>query len=93
MPRDAGLFEEANGSPLEGYFLLKARGANVPPRWIENSKASRKKRHEQTAKVLKKGGWGDIAILRDWEEAYDKECFYNGIRILLELGRDGKSKR
>jgi hypothetical protein len=45
------------------------------------------------AQALKKANWGDIATLRDWEEAYEKECFYNGIRILFELERDGKSNR
>ena len=31
------------------------------------------------------------SVLRRWEEAYSKESFYRGIRILLELARDGKS--
>ncbi len=32
MPREANLFELAGGSPLEGYFLLKSSGGNMPPR-------------------------------------------------------------
>lgn len=93
MPRDANLYEQAGGSPLEGYFLLKAGGGNMPPRWIENAKASRQNRQQATAEALQSGDWGDIAVLRDWEESYRKECFYNGIRILFELERQGKSKR
>ncbi len=93
MPREANLFEQTGGSALEGYFLLKAGGGNIPPRWIDNARASRKGRHKGVAQVLKKAHWGEITTLRDWEEAYEKECFYNGIRILFELERDGKSNR
>jgi hypothetical protein len=91
MPREANLFIQARGSALEGYFMLKAGGGNMPPRWIDNARASRRKKHKQVAQALKKANWGDIATLRDWEEAYQKECFYNGIRILFELEREGKS--
>jgi len=93
MPREANLFEQAGGSPLEGYLLLKANGGNIPPRWIENARASRKGRHKAVVTALQEGGWGDITVLRDWEESYRKECFYNGIRILFELERNGKSNR
>ena len=93
MPREAKLFEEARGSPLEGYFRLKAGGGNIPPRWIDNARAARRKRQPATVVALREGDWGDIAVLRDWELSYLKECFYNGIRILFELEREGKSRR
>ena len=93
MPREAYLFEQSKGSPLEGYLLLKASGANLPPRWIDNARASRKNRHIAVVAALREGDWGEITTLRDWEEAYLKECFYNGIRILFELEREGKSNR
>jgi hypothetical protein len=32
------------------------------------------------------------ALLSRWETAYDKENFYRGIRILLELQRNGSSR-
>jgi len=32
------------------------------------------------------------AVLNRWEIAYDKENFYRGIRILLEIQRNGSSK-
>jgi hypothetical protein len=32
-------------------------------------------------------------LLADWETSYQKESFYNGLRILLELSRDGRSER
>jgi hypothetical protein len=31
------------------------------------------------------------ALLREWEVAYQKQCFYYGIRALLEIGRKGKT--
>ena len=31
------------------------------------------------------------AVLRRWEIAYNKENFYRGIRVLLELQRNGSS--
>ena len=33
----------------------------------------------------------DVLIVEDWEVAYRKECFYRGLRVLLELERDGQS--
>jgi hypothetical protein len=91
--REASLFELAGGSALEGFFLLKASGGNIPPLWITRTRASRRKRHVAAAKILKKGNWGGLGFLREWEDTYDKECFYNGIRILFELERQGKSTR
>lgn len=93
MAREATLFDEAGGSALEGFLLLKARGGNIPPQWITRARGSRRNRHEAVAKALKKAKWGDIALLRDWEDSYDKECFYNGIRVLFELERDGRTSR
>ncbi len=91
MPKEADLFEAANGSPLEGYFLLKASGGNIPPMWIERARASRQSRHKEVAKALHDGDWGDIATLREWEESFQKECFYYGIRVLFELERNKKT--
>ena len=35
--------------------------------------------------------WGfDIQAVEDWERVYRKECFYRGLRVLLELERDGQ---
>ncbi len=93
MSKEADLFEAAGGSPLEGYFLLKATGKNIPPMWIERAKASRQGRHKEVAQALREGDWGEITTLRDWELFYQKECFYYGIRVLFELEREGKSSR
>jgi hypothetical protein len=93
MPREAALFEESHGSVLRAYLLLKNNGsANIPPMWIERAKESRKRRETDVAKALRKGGIQDLITVEDWELAYSKECFYRGLRTLLELERDGKSK-
>lgn len=91
MSREATLFDDCDGSVLEAYFILSREGGNIPPAWLERSSESRKKREAEVARVLNEGAWGDIAVLRDWEEAYRKECFYYGIRVLMELERKHKS--
>jgi hypothetical protein len=93
MPREAELFVESGGSPVRAFVLMKSQGsANIPPSWIERAHESRKTRERKTAALLKTGGVTDILGLEEWELAYQKECFYRGIRILLELERSGKSK-
>lgn len=91
MPREAGLFEEAGGSPVRGYILLKQGGGNIPPAWVDRASESRVKRHKAVKQALREGGIADIAVLEDWELAYRKECFYYGIRALFELERKGKT--
>jgi len=92
MPRKAELFEEVNGSVLEGYLLLRESGANIPPAWITRASQSRRNLHKGVAHVLQKGELDGLLKLRQWEERYKKECFYRGIRALLELKREGKTK-
>ena len=93
MPREAALFEQSGGSVLRAYLLLKSGGsANIPPMWIERAKESRKRRERDVAKALRKGRMRDVTTVEDWELAYRKECFYRGLRTLLELEGEGKSK-
>jgi hypothetical protein len=106
MPRKARLFRSSSGSAVRGFLKFRA---NIPPRWIQNSRNSRKRiepeivrglrslvklrknrprarvAQQQAAKTLK-------TVLTRWETAYNKENFYRGIRILLELQRSGSSK-
>jgi hypothetical protein len=92
MPREASLYEEANGSIVEAYFLLKEGSANIPPMWIERARESRKKLHKDVATILRKENLLGIQQLRDFELRFRKENFYQGLRILLELERQGKTK-
>jgi hypothetical protein len=92
MPREATLFDNAAGSVVRGYLLLKSGGsANVPPMWIERARLSRKNREGELAKALQDGRVQDFPTLENWELSYRKECFYRGLRILLELERHGKT--
>ena len=92
MAREAGLFEATNGGIVEAYFLLRNTGKNIPPAWIDRATESRKKRQMNMAKALKSKSLDAIPFLRDWEVSYRKECFYYGLRALLELERHGKTK-
>lgn len=93
MPREAGLFEASQGSVVRAYLLLKQNGsANIPPAWIDRARLSRKGREKELATVLKKGRITDYPSLENWELRYRKECFYHGLRALLELERKGKTK-
>jgi hypothetical protein len=92
MSRDASLFEDSGESPLEAFLMLKRDGGNIPPMWIERARVSRKTREKELAKALQVNSLDALHLLRDWELSYSKECFYRGIRILMELQRAGKTK-
>ena len=106
MPREARLFDSSSGSAVRGFLKLQA---NIPPRWIENARISRKRfepeidkclRHllrlrktRPAAKVMIRNAIKELkAVLKQWEMAYEKETFYRGIRILLEVQREGSSQ-
>lgn len=40
MPREAKLFTSSSGSVVRGFLKFRA---NIPPRWIANARASRKR--------------------------------------------------
>jgi len=92
MPREAALFDSTNGNVVEAYFVLRESGANIPPMWIDRAHLSRKKKEKELAKLLKEGSLDAVGFLKEWELAYRKECFYYGIRVLMELERQGRSK-
>lgn len=92
MPKEPTLFIETKGSVLDAYFLLKSTGGNIPPNWIERTRTSRKNLHKEVARILRKKELTGLATLKEWEGKYKKECFYYGIRALLDLDREGKTK-
>jgi|SRR5215813_1958061 len=51
MPREAKLFNSSSGSPVIGFLKLRA---NVPPRWIDNARTSRKRHEPEIDKCLHK---------------------------------------
>jgi hypothetical protein len=92
MPREATLYDSTNGNLFLAYLALREDGANIPPAWIDRSHSSRKNREKQLARLLKAGDLDAANYIRDWELAYKKECFYRGLRALMEMERKGKTK-
>jgi hypothetical protein len=105
MPREARLFTSSAGSAVRGYLKFRA---NIPPRWIKNSRVSRKRIEPEIAEAFRslkrlrirrprariaiRNSQRELrSVLDRWETAYRKENFYRGIRILLELQREGSS--
>ena len=92
MPRQAELFDSTQGNLLIAYLLLREEGANIPPAWLDRSHESRKKREKELGRLLKAGKLDAANYIREWELYYRKECFYYGLRALMELQRKGKTK-
>lgn len=105
MPRKAKFFDSCVGSPVAGFLRLQG---NLPPRWIENARTSRKQvepslnlgfrklhslrdKHPRAKARIREANKLLKALLRQWEVKYQKENFYRGIRILLEIQRAGSS--
>lgn len=107
MPRDARLFETFDGSPARALknmtgnippnWIKRARGARKS-REGDVAAAMRKLQRLRTkrpkAYATIKAAEAELrTLLKDWELSYQKETFYNGLRILLELSREGESSR
>ena len=107
MPREAKLFESANGSPARALFKLQG---NIPPNWIARARRSRKslepelvaamrkvrrlRKTRPNAQATIKAAQQELTmLLKTWEVAYRKEVFYNGLRALLEISRNGETRR
>ena len=106
MAREARLFRSSSGSAVRGYFKFRAnipprwiRNARksrkrIEPEIVEALGSVRSiRRNRPRARVaLKDASRQFRAVLDRWETAYQKENFYRGLRILLELQRNGASK-
>jgi hypothetical protein len=91
VARKAELFDSAEGDVVRGYILLRQSGANIHSEWLSRSRASRKRRETDVAQALQSGSIKDLPIVEEWAEAFGKECFYKGIRCLLDLERNGNT--
>jgi hypothetical protein len=106
MPREARLFASTSGSSARAFLKFRAnipprwiRNAQKSRKRIEPDLVQALhfivsiRRNRPRARVaLKKANHAFKALLNRWEPAYNKENFYRGIRILLELRRNGSSK-
>lgn len=107
MPREAKLFESAKGSPARALFKLqgnippnwiaRARGSRKslePDAGASMKKLRKLRKNRPNAHATIKAAEQELKVLlKAWELAYRKESFYNGLRALLEVSRDGESKR
>src|ERR1700756_847591 len=105
MPREAKLFTSSAGSAVRGYlkyranipprWIKNARGSRkrIEPEIVESFRSFKRLRIKRPrAKVAIRNAQRELRLVLDrWETAYRKENFYRGIRILLELQRDGSS--
>jgi hypothetical protein len=105
MPREAKLFTSSAGSVVRGYLKFRAnipprwiRNARrsrkrVEPEIAESFRSLKRLRiGRPRARVAIRNAQRELrSVLDRWETAYSKENFYRGIRILLELQRDGSS--
>jgi hypothetical protein len=105
MAREARLFDSSSGSPIRGFLKFEAnipprwiRNARSSRKRIEPDIAralrsvSRIRKDRPRAQTAIKNATRELkSLLSRWETAYQKENFYRGIRILLELQRSGSS--
>ena len=106
MPREAKLFFSSSGSATRAFLRFRAnipprwiRNAQksrkrIEPEIVEVIRSVRNiQRNRPRARVSLKNANKQLkTVLSRWETAYNKENFYRGIRILLELQRQGSSK-
>jgi hypothetical protein len=107
MPREAKLFESAKGSParalnkLQGNippnWIARARRSRktLEPELVASMKTLRRlrKRRPNARATIKAAEQELKRLLNAWEVAYRKETFYNGLRALLEISRNGETRR
>jgi hypothetical protein len=105
MPRQAKLFDASGGSVVRGYQKFRAnipprwiKNARSSRKRIEPEIAKglrsldRLRTDRPRARVAIRNAQKELrSVLDRWEMAYRKESFYRGIRVLLELQREGSS--
>jgi hypothetical protein len=107
MPREAKLFESAKGFPTRALFKLqgnippnwiararRSRKSLEPDLVAAMKKVRRLRKSRPKAQATIKAAAQELKmVLKAWELAYRKESFYNGLRALLEISREGETKR
>ena len=105
MPRQAKLFLSSSGSAARGFLKFRANipprwiknarnsRKRIEPEIVQalRSVTGIKRSRPRAQVALKNANTQLKAVLGRWETAYNKEHFYRGIRILLELQRNGSS--
>ena len=105
MAREAKLFASSAGSVVRAYFKFRANitprwihnarrsRKRIEPEIVRSLSALRRlRKNRPRARVAMETERKQLrTVLQRWEIAYSKENFYRGIRILLELQRNGAS--
>jgi hypothetical protein len=105
MPRKARLFASSAGAVVRGYLKFRANipprsiknarasRKRIEPEIVNGFRSLKRLRmNRPRARVAIRNAQRELrSVLDRWEVAYRKENFYRGIRILLELQRDGSS--
>jgi len=105
MPREAKLFLSSSGSAVRGFFKFRANippgwignaqksRKRIEPEIVKALRSVKRiQRNRPRAQVALRNAKKQFrTVLSRWETAYNKENFYRGIRILLELQRNGSS--
>ena len=47
---------------------------------------------QDVAQALRRKSKAGQSTLKEWGKRYNKECFYYGLRVLLELAKKGKTR-
>jgi hypothetical protein len=106
MPREAKLFVSSAGSAVRAFLKFRANipprwiknarnsRKRIEPEIVAGFRSfSRLRKDRPRARVAIRNAQRELreALVR-WEVAYAKENFYRGIRVLLELQRNGTSR-
>jgi hypothetical protein len=105
MPREAKLFAASAGSGVRGFLKFRANipprwigNARTSRKRVEPEIAAafqsfmRLTKNRPRARAAIRNAQKELrVVLKRWEIAYHKENFYRGIRVLLELQRNGSS--
>jgi len=87
-----GLFETTKGNASEAYLIMRGKGKTVPYAWVKAAQDARKKKQAELGAKLKEKSLDAIPLLREWENALERERFYYGLRALFDLEQNGQTK-
>jgi ADP-dependent phosphofructokinase/glucokinase len=106
MPREAKLFASSAGSAVRAFLKFRANipprwiknarnsRKRIEPDIVAGFRSLRRLQKDRPrARVAIRNAQRELReVLDHWEVAYEKEEFYRGIRVLLELQRNGMSR-
>jgi len=106
MPREAKLFASSAGSAVRAFLKFRANipprwiknarnsRKRIEPDVVAGFRSVRRLQKDRPrARVAIRSAQKELrAVLDRWEIAYEKENFYRGIRVLLELQRNGMTR-